>query len=57
MGEDRQSRQDRRAGLTGYDDQAEIRNAVSYERVLAAKALIPLLMVGLVIVIFRAIHG
>ena len=57
MGEDRQGRQDRRAGLTGYDDQAEIRNAVRSERALAAKALIPLALVGLVIVIFRAIHG
>jgi hypothetical protein len=60
MGQDRQDWQDRRARLTEQAEQADqsaIRNATRYERALAAKAIIPLALVGLVIVVYRAVHG
>jgi len=35
----------------------EIRNAIRYERALAIKAVIPLGLVGLVIEVYRILHG
>ncbi len=61
MGQDDEDRQDRRAVMTGdgssYDYAAEIRNAVRYERALAVKALLPLALVGVVIEVYRIVHG
>ena len=61
MGQDDEDRQDRRAVLTGggssYDYAAEIRNAIRYERALAVKAVIPLALVGLVVEVYRIVHG
>jgi hypothetical protein len=42
---------------SSYDYAAEIRNASRYERALAVKALIPLALVGLVIEVYRIVHG
>ncbi len=62
MGEDREDRQDRRAVTAGppgsaYDYDAEIADAVRYERMLAVKALIPISLVGLVVLAYRIVHG
>ena len=62
MGKDREDRQDRRAVTAGppgsaYDYDAEIADAVRYERALAAKAAIPLSLVGLVILAYLVVHG
>ena len=62
MGQDDEDGEDRRAVMTGQswssaDYAAEIRNAVRYERALAVKAVIPLVLVGLVIEVYRIVHG
>jgi hypothetical protein len=44
-------------GGGSYDYAAEIRNAIRYERALAVKAVIPLALVGLVIEVYRIVHG
>ena len=61
MGQDDEDRQDERAVLSGDgspdDYAADIRNAIGYERALAVKAVIPLTLVGLVIAVYRIVHG
>ncbi|HEX9064565.1 MAG TPA: hypothetical protein VF843_05630 [Streptosporangiaceae bacterium] len=37
--------------------EAEVRVAVRYERGLAVKGLLPLVLVGLVIEVYRIVHG
>ena len=62
MGQDDEDGEDGRAVVTGRDGSsadyaAEIRNAIRYERALAVKAVLPLVLVGLVIEVYRILHG
>jgi hypothetical protein len=62
MGQDDEDGEDRRAVMTAQggssaDYAAEIRNAIRYERALAVKAVIPLALVGLIIGVYRILHG
>lgn len=59
MGEDRQGRQDAHTGVTGNSRaayEADVRNAIRYERILAARALIPCALVAVVIEIYLYFH-
>jgi hypothetical protein len=44
-------------GGSSADYASEIRNAIRYERALAVKAVIPLVLVGLIIGVYRLLHG
>jgi len=59
VGEDREDRECQRSDVSythypAYD--ADIRNAIRYERLLAVKALIPLAMVTVVVVAYLHYH-
>lgn len=59
MGQDAEDREDRGAVMLGdrAEYEAEVRVAVRYERGLAVKGLLPLVLVGLVIEVYRIVHG
>lgn len=59
MGENRQGRQHERSAVSHPDSaayDADIRNAIRYERIVAAKALIPLALVALLIAVYLIYH-
>lgn len=60
MGEDRQGRENEHSSVSrdespSYD--ADIRNAIRFERVLAVKSLVPFGLVALVIAAYLTSHG